>query len=361
MRRRLRYFRLFGLMTVVLAIVVGIYLAAKRQPESPPNSTAEPTPKVTLRIVVAATDLMPRTLITPELVEEREVPSVPEGVFTSENEVIHRLTMTLIRKGEPIFQQYVTPPLEEVGAAYLIPPGRIGMALTIFRPESLPPVRVGDYISVHAVFGGMKVRTIVPRTMILAINNRIGEISLVSPTQPSQPASSQQQTPPPERGVTLFVAVSPQEAKAIALAMDSEATFYYTLHSAPLPPLLPLGLEKDLTLQELVESPQVASVIVRKRHGELPQGHTVSAPESRQSPLPPVNIEPVIVQMSRLDRSVQNLHQRVLKLEQQQFAQPYPVQAQSTVARENRIVGVVGDQIVTFVVSQSGTSGGERK
>ena len=264
MRRRLRYFRLFGLMTVVLAIVVGIYFGVRKRVETAPTAGTEAFIKVTPRIVVAATDLMPRTLITPELLEERKVSSVPEGVFTAKEDVVNRLTTTLIRKGEPIFRQHVTPPLKEVSAAYLIPPGQVGMALTVSRPETLPPVRAGDYISIHAVFAGMKVRTIVPRGMVLAVNNKVGEISL---TQPTQPPSSQQ-PPPPEKGVTLFVALLPQEAKSIALAMDSGATFYYTLHSAPLPPLLPPGLERDLTLYELVESPQVAGVIVKKQHGE---------------------------------------------------------------------------------------------
>ncbi len=358
MRRRLRYFRLFGLTTIVLVIVVGIYFGARKRAEIPSNSTTEPVLKITPRIIVAATDLMPRTLITPELVEEQKVSSVPEGVFTSKDDVVHRLTMTLIRKGEPIFRQHVTPPLSEVGAAYLIPSGQIGMALTVSRPESLPPVRAGDYISVHAVFAGMKVRTIVPRAMVLAVNNRIGEISLAPSTQPTS-SQQQQQPPPTERGLTLFIAVSPQEAKAIALAMDSGATFYYTLHSAPLPPLLPPGLERDLTLQELVESPQVAAVIAKKQHGELPQSRPESAQELRQTSPAPINLEPVIVQMSRLDRSMQSLHQRVQKLEQQQPPQSSPVQSISV--KERRVVGVVGDQIVTFVIPQPRVDGGGRK
>lgn len=356
MRRRLRYFRLFGLTTLVLAIVVGIYFGTKKRGEGI-QPAAEPTLKVTPRIVVAATDLVPRTLITPELLEEREVSSTPEGVFNRKDEVVHRLTTVLIRKGETIFQQHVTPPLKEISAAYLIPPGQVGMALTISRPETLPPVRVGDYISVHAAFAGMKVRTIIPRAMVLAVNNKVGEISLTSQPPPSQ--QQQQQTPSPEKEMTLFVALSPQEAKSVALAMDSGATFYYTLHSSPFPPLLPPGLERDLTLQELVGSPQITAVIVKKQHGELPQTKSESTQEPRQPSLPPVTLEPVTAQISHLARSVQSLHQRMQKLEQQQPIQLSPVRGNS--AKERRIVGVVGDQIATFAVPQQRkTDGGER-
>jgi len=354
MRRRLRYFRLFGLMTVVFVLVVAIYLGAKKRAENPPVPTNEPIQRTRkgIIVVVAATDLTPRTLLTPELLEEREVRSAPEGIFSSKDEVVYRLTLTFIRKGEPIFRQHVTPPLRETSAAYLIPPGQVGMALIVSRPETMPPLRAGDYISIHAVFAGMKARTIVPRTMILAVNNQIGEVSLAvsTPSAPSQQTSQQSQPSPPEKEqMTLFVALSLQEAKAVALAMDSGATFYYTLHSAPLPPLLPPGLEKDLTLQELTGSPQIAALIAKKQHGELPKSlHAESKPQFRQPPPTPVTLTPVSTsQLERLFSSVQSLQQRVQKLEQHPIR---PLHRQDSASRERRVVGIIGDQTVTFVV-----------
>jgi len=354
MRRRLRYFRLFGLTTVIFVIVAAIYLGARKRAESPPVPTNEPVLRTHkgVVVVVAATDLMPRTLLTPELLEEREARSAPEGIFSSKDEVVYRLTLTFIRKGEPIFRQHVTPPLKETSVAYLIPPGQVGIALTVSRPETVPPLRAGDYISIHAVFAGMKVRTIVPRAIVLAVNNQIGEVSLAvsTPTVPSQQTSQQSQPSPPEKEqVNLFVALSPQEAKAVALAMDSGATFYYTLHSAPLPPLLPPGLERDLTLQELTGSPQIAALISKKQYGELPQPlHTESKPQFRQPPPIPVTLSPVVTsQLERLYSSVQSLQQRVQKLEQHPIR---PLRRQDGANRERRVIGIIGDQTVTFVV-----------
>jgi Flp pilus assembly protein CpaB len=365
MRRRLRYFRLFGLMTVIFVIVVAIYLGARKRAESPPVPTNEPALRTHkgVIVVVAATDLMPRTLLTPELLEEREARSAPEGIFSSKDEVVYRLTLTFIRKGEPIFRQHVTPPLKETSIAYLIPPGQVGIALTVSRPETVPPLRAGDYISIHAVFAGMKVRTIVPRAIVLAVNNQIGEVSLAvsTPTVPSQQTSQQSQPSPPEKEqVNLFVALSPQEAKAVALAMDSGATFYYTLHSAPLPPLLPPGLERDLTLQELIGSPQVAALIVKKQHGELPQTSQVSRtevnPQTRQPPLAPVTLSPAIVsQLDRLDRSVQSLQQQVQRLEQRSMQ---TVRRQEDSSAGRQVIGVVGDQTITFVIPPQKTKEG---
>ena len=366
MRRRLRYFRLFGLMTVVFVLVVAIYLGARKRAESPPVPNNEPVLRVRkgIVVVVAATDLMPRTLLTPELLEEREARSAPEGVFLSKDEAVYRLTLTFIRKGEPIFRQHVTPPLKETSAAYLIPPGQVGMALTVTRPETVPPLRAGDYISIHAVFAGMKVRTIVPRAMVLAVNNRVGDIPITSSTQASsttQQTSQQPQPSSPEKEqVTLFVALSPQEAKAIALAVDSGATFYYTLHSAPLPPLLPPGLERDLTLQELTGSPQVAALIVKKQHGELPQisqaARTEVNSQTRQPPPAPVTLSPAIVsQLDRLDRSVRSLQQQVQRLEQ---STTQTVRLQEDSSARRRVIGVMGDQTVTFIVPPQKTKEG---
>jgi Flp pilus assembly protein CpaB len=355
-------------MTIIFMIVVAIYLGARKGAESPPVPTNEPVLRTRKEIVlvVAATDLMPRTLLTPELLEERKARSAPEGIFSSKDEVVYRLTLTFIRKGEPIFRQHVTLPLKEISVAYLIPPGQVGMALTAARPETVPPLRAGDYISIHAVFVGMKVRTIVPRAMVLAVNNRIGDVPLTASIQAShaQQTSQQPQPSPPEKErVTLFVALSPQEAKAVALAVDSSATFYYTLHSAPLPPLLPPGLERDLTLQELTGSPQVAAFIVKKQHGELPQTSQVSRtevnPQPRQPSLAPVTLSPAIVsQLDRLDRSVQSLQQQVQRLEQRPMQ---PIRRQEDSSAGRRIIGVVGDQTVTFVIPSQRTEEGGRR
>lgn len=338
MRRRLRYFRLFALMTIVLVIVVGIYLRIRGQPEPQPNPSEVEVIEEPKLMVVAATDLMPRTLLTSDLLEEVEVKIVPEGAFTNKNEALNRLTKTLIRKGEPIFRQHLTPPLKELSAAYLIPPGQVGMALVIARPETVPPVKVGDYISVHTVFTITgRVKTIVPRAMVLAINNRIGEALIASTAQSSQPqqqVTQQQQAQVPQTNqLVLFVALSPMEAKAVALAMDIGSNLYYTLHPAPITTILPLAnLERDLTLRELIGIPTVA-----------PRGVRPSPPS------PPVTLAPVSPQLNRLETSVRELSKRVEILESQtKIVTPRPVPV-----KERRIIGVYGDQKVVFSMPQS--------
>ncbi len=353
MRRRWRYFRLFGLMSILFAIALGIYFGVRRSPQEVP-STTEPA-RVRSYVIVAAQDILPRTLITPEQLEEREVPAVPEGAFTTKEAVVSRLALTLIRRGEPLFQQHVSPPLKTLSAAYLIPSGQIGMALTVTRRDLVPPLRSGDYVAIHASFAGLRVRTIVPRALVLAVDNRIGNLVLPAAGQeesqpPSRPTGAQQPPTPPKESVVLFVSLSPQEAKGVMLALEAGATLYYTLHSAPLPPLLPPGLERDMTLGEVVGSPTVEALLLRKQHGEAaaPAAKPVSPPPSPQ----PVVVEPMVARLQQLGQSVQHLQARVTQLERH----PPPVRPKPT-PRERQVIGVLGDQKVTFQLPL--TDGGE--
>ncbi len=360
MRRRWRYFRLFGLMSIVFAVVAGAYLAGRRGP--PRTSSLQPplAAKARPRVVIAAEDLPPRTLLTPALLEEREVPVAPEGVFTVREAALYRLTTTFIRKGEPIFQQHVTPPLKDLSAAYLIPLGQVGMALTVANRETVPPLRPGDYISIHASFAGLKVRTIVPRALVLAVDNRVGEVLLATSGEPGEQSPAQQtqeQSTPQREKLTLFIALSPQEAKAVALALDNGATFFYALHPSPPPLLPPPELEHDLTLRELVRSPQVEAVLVRKQHGTAPPSEalTNSSPARSQPPPQPVVVKPMTAELQRLSRSVENLHQRVAQMEKRPLP---PVAAQKPFQQPRQIVGVLGDQKVTFQLPAEHGGGG---
>ncbi|MER3500224.1 MAG: hypothetical protein C4295_01875 [Candidatus Fervidibacterota bacterium] len=356
MRRPWRYFRLFGVMTLVFAVVLGIYLSIRRRPSPAPKPTVQLTPPKA-RVVVAVADLPPRTLLTPRLVMEQEVPQTPSGAFASKEKVVNRVTLTLIRKGEPIFQQHVSPPLTEVSAAYLVPPGKVGMALAVARRDLVPPLRSGDYISIHAVFGGVKVRTLVPRAMVLAINNRIGDIVLTGTPSPPQPAATQQAPSPPagEERLVLLVSLFPKEAKAVALAIDSGATLYYTLLPAPVPLLVPPEMERDLTLRELTGSERVEALLLRKQHGELPpsSSSTPTKPNNLISPPHPVVLAPSSPRLQALERSVQTLHQRLGRLEQEREKAVTP-----TAAKRHQIVGVVGDQRVVLTVPDADERGG---
>ncbi len=346
MRRRLRYFRLFGLTTVIFVIVGAAYLAVRPRPEPGAISPSKPQPTVAQR-VVAAMDLMPRTLITPAAVQVEEVPTtapLPLGAFTDTQQVLYRLTKTLIRKGEPIFEQHVTPPLSENGRiAWLIPPGKLGMVLVIPHRDSVPPVRTGDYISIHAVFMGLKAKTIVPQAMVLAVDNRVGEISLTP--QPAQSAQEQPSTQPtqPAQGqpspLNLLVALSPQETKAVALAMDSGATLYYTIYGEPmLPP--PPNMEKDLTLRDLV-GPALEPIIAKSRNIEL---------KSEPTPTPPPDVYPSQPFTPSL---AQELPKPVQQVERPTVTPPTPP--------SRRVVGVIGDQLVTITVPSNRNREGVRR
>lgn len=260
MRRRLRYFRLFGLMTTVFLAVSSLYWAARRS--SAPQDRPAPFPSFSsapmrYRVVVAAQDLPPYTLVTPDSVTVRTVETPPpDSVFSDPQQVVQRLTRIYIRAGEVVRSTDVTPPLHDGALASVLPPGTVGMALTIPRREQVPPIRPGDALRIYAVFSRTKIQPVAMRALVLTVNDR----SAAPEEAGAAPPSSSPNNPPPtlsaspnapaQRGasLTLLIAVPPEEARAIALAMDSGATLYYAL--LPPPPLTPMA-EQSLSLREL--------------------------------------------------------------------------------------------------------------
>ena len=244
MRRRLRYFRLSLLMTVLVIVLGAVYWATRRSPSQGAQSPKDAPIAQRYRVVVATTDLPPFTLLSPEMVQVRESETPPPpNTFTSPQEVAQRLTRTLIRAGEPIFAHQVTPPLSAGTVAPMLPVGMVGVAIPLNRREQLPPVRVGDLVRIYAVFSRQKVKPMAMRAIVL-----MGGAASAAPSS-QQAGQSTPQGAPPESPPVLLVAVTPEEAKAIALAIDSGATLYYAV--LPPPPLSPQW-ERPLTLDELV-------------------------------------------------------------------------------------------------------------
>jgi Flp pilus assembly protein CpaB len=277
MRRRFRYFRLSLIMTVLFVIVGAVYWATRR---SPTQSAQKPDGDQIVqryRVVVAATDLNPYTLLTPDMVQVRESETPPPpSTFTSPEEVAQRVTRTLIKAGEPIFAHQVTPPLSAGTIAPMLPVGMVGIAIPIARREQLPPVRVGDLVRIYAVFSRNKVKAVAMRAIVLSSG-----LANAAPSTSQQATSQQTGQPSPQSAVTesppvLLIAVTPDEARAIALAMDSGATLYYAV--LPPPPFLPQW-ERPLTLDELVGTP--------------PAKPPANPPPSRRpAPSPPITVRP---------------------------------------------------------------------
>lgn len=259
MRRRLRYFRLFGLMTVIFLGVFGLYWAAQR-PLEPRAATEDDhqtvVPDRRYTVVVAATDLPPYTLIRPDAVQVRQVDAPPPpDAFTDPQQVTRRLTRTYLRAGDLVRQGDVTPPLPDGTLSALVPPGMVGMALPIARREQLPPVRPGDALRIYAVFAKTKVRPVAMRALVLSAGDPAAALAAAgqsSARSPEGAAASGGGSPALSGPFTLVVAVPPEEARAIALALDSGATLFYTL--LPPAPLAPVA-ERTLTLDELVGAP----------------------------------------------------------------------------------------------------------
>lgn len=317
----------------------------------PPDVPVEPTPakQQIYQVVFAAIDLMPRTLIMPGSVRvEERTGQPPFGVFTSEDQVLHRIAKTLIRAGEPIFKQHVTPPIDQAGVPWLIPPGKLGFVLTIPRREGLPPIRAGDYIKVYGVFLGVQARPLVQRAQVLAVDNRIGEISLeVTPPKVDEEQQPQQPSQPPQP-LSIIIAVTPEEAKALALAIDNEASLYCALHPAPAPIFPPPELESPMTIRQLTGSPLIETTIAKQKGVEItplqpPQAPPTVTPSPQPLPtIPPVVITQLTKSVERLSLQIQALSERMKRLEEKIKPPPPPP--------THQVVGVMGEQVITLSV-----------
>lgn len=330
-------------MTVVLMIVVNLYLFY-RQPAPPEVSEApsEPAPAVPRSVVVAARDIGFRELITPDaLTLSQTVAGELTDAFTDANEVAFRVAKTFIKSGEPILRRFVSEPVEQAGATWLIPPGKLGYSLTLTRPERSVPVRAGDRIRIYGVFAGVQALPLVDRVLVLAVDNRVGDRELSPEGAPrAQTAAGQGQTPqaPPGAGdkQTFFVALTPAEIQKLILASDSGATLHYAL-LPPSDPLLAAPPEpgRPLRLSEVTGWRELEESIARRNQVTI----ETRTPPPRPAPQPPLITRTPTIPLPPV-------------------APPPPPPAPKPIVpsgppKEKTVIGVVGDQRIVFSAATS--------
>lgn len=330
MRRPWRFFRLFMFMTVLLVGMSALYWWRYQTSPQGTSRGANPLPVPRYAVVVAATDLPPYTFLTEAMVKvnEWEVPP-PAGAFTVPQEVIGRLTRTFLRAGEPIYESQVTSPVRKDSIAPLLPPGTVGIALPIARLEQLPPVRVGDTVRIDAVFAHRLVKPVAQRALVLP-----GGIAAL-PSDGKRLGEDQfARTDAQEANKALIVAVAPEEAQAIAWALDSGATLFYAV--LPLSPFLPFQKQKgpesnegeqkrtsDRPWSRITKSPQPMARSLSTRRALLSAERQIPKTPPSSSPVAPWKVPPLVNDENKPSKDAQ---------------------------RQPTIIGVIGDKVVIFSV-----------
>ena len=171
-------------------------------------------------VVVAKTDIAPKTKITPEMVEAVKVPPeyIQPGAVQSLDKVIGIVVREHIVNGEQISERRLVREGRAVGFTGVIPRDKRAVTVAVTEVTGVAGfVKAGDYVDVVVTFDanmvGDHASQVVLQNILVLAANRDMEIN------PAEPAAKENGKEPLKAG-TVTIAVSPDEAARITLAED---------------------------------------------------------------------------------------------------------------------------------------------
>lgn len=225
--------RILGNRAIVIGLIVLILggLLAYKKWLTPRK--VETVPVTTGPVVFAKQNLLPRTVVTKEMLEvkRKEKREIPEGVLTSMDAAVGSVVgPDVIEAGTMLDKRMLAGKLRDVGLAYLIPPFMRAMVLEMgSEPSFHNQIRVGNRVDILATFNDEYTRTLVENVEVLAVDNVVDPYSLDIRGPYTDDAKRQRKAynqthrdkpipEPPPPPPSLVVAVRPQEAEALSLA-----------------------------------------------------------------------------------------------------------------------------------------------
>jgi Flp pilus assembly protein CpaB len=238
-----------GIIAILLTVMS--LIGGSPAPPAPNPATAGPSPTpVPVTQVVAIRNIPPRTILTPAMIQEREVTSQVQGGLTSLRDAVGKLSGDAIPLGEVITPGMIVDPLKRKKPAnFAVPVGTRAIAIMVDPDETVGGiVDVGDHVDVVVVHAlkykneadmegeTRSGRTIAQNLLVLATDPAIqqAETAAVAPpaAQPGAPvdpnAAPTPAPPPPaptpvnpnapKAKVRVVLAAPPQEANRLAAA-----------------------------------------------------------------------------------------------------------------------------------------------
>src|SRR5919199_3732274 len=148
MRFRSWFFLVLGL---VLAGLTGVALNGIAQQNA---ARAAPGPVAdTVSVLVASTDIAPRTVVTNEMLATREYPKelMPTGALVNAAEAAGQTTVAPIPKGAPILRGQLVDAGGKTGASLVIDPGKVLVTFPTTDPLTVGGfVQAGDHVDILA-------------------------------------------------------------------------------------------------------------------------------------------------------------------------------------------------------------------
>lgn len=208
----------FLVAAIVLAALTGVALYGVAQ-QANAKSVAPVAPQ-TVSVVVAASDLPVRTLLTAGVVATREYPVdlVPAGAIANPADVIGRTTSAVIPNGQPIVQGQLAAAAGNRAAAVTIEKGKVLVAFPTSDALTVAGlVNVGDHIDILASV-----------TQGAGENARVSQTTLQNLEVVDVLTPSKEQ---PTRATALVFAVDHQVALVLKYLRDTQASIDVAVRS----------------------------------------------------------------------------------------------------------------------------------
>ena len=204
---------------IILATLTGVALYGVAQQASARSAPAAAAPQTT-SVVVAASDLPVRTVLTANVLTTRDYPValVPAGALTNMADALGRTTSTAIPSGQAIVQAQLASAAGNRAAAVTIDKGKVLVAFPTADPLTLGGlVNIGDRVDILAsVTQGAGENARVTQTTLQDLE----VIDLLTPTKEQ-----------PNRATALVFAVDHQVALVLKYLRDAQASVDLSVRS----------------------------------------------------------------------------------------------------------------------------------
>ena len=186
------------------------------------STTQKPPPTVGETVVVAKTDIPPKTRITQDMVQEIQLPSeyVQKAAMRELSKVLGVMTREAIVGGEQVLARRLLIEGKQAGFTGVIPPGKRALTVAVSDVTGVSGLlKAGDYVDVLVTFDqqvvGDHVSQILLQNLLVLAVNRDSEVA--------QERDAKKEAGK-ETGIvkvaTVTLAVSPSEAAKVTLSEE---------------------------------------------------------------------------------------------------------------------------------------------
>lgn len=204
-------------------------------------------------VVVAKSDIIPKTRLTAEMLKEEKVPGkyAQPGAITSLSSLVGVVAKDSIGAGEQITERRLLLDMKGVGFTGIIPANKRAMALAVNDANSVGGlIKVGDYVDALVTFDSGSVgdnagRMLLQKLLVLAVNRETGlDSGSTAATKDGGKVAPKEAS----KAATVTVAVDPEDAAKLFLAQDKGKVALILRPYLPVPEqvITPVTTPRDL-------------------------------------------------------------------------------------------------------------------